>query len=450
MSPVMDRTAAFHQLLADTHGRPPPATPGDPPRRRSGGGGDPPPSQLLVAPLPPPSPWIADAARLAADLRAASRAAAAARPAYADFSAAGMDDAGRDDMDAHLAAVVADAMREVARLSEAALATSAGGAGDTAAAAASVGGWLRSTLGAAVGNRGGGGDAADGAVGEVAYRLGITALLSESLVALEAETAALRGLRVAAAAAKARGVSVVASSDAGGDAAIRRRRAAAAAARAEAAAEAQRERVAAAAAAAAAVTRDSERARDGADGGSAADAADSDDGWGDANDDGWADAADGEEGGGSDGDGGWGTLGGGSGGGSSPPELACAVSAAMDAAAAEEEAAWSAAHEQVLVAEHASLRSELLGTREAVRSTEAAVAEVAELNALLGARVAEQAAVIEGVLTAAVDASSSLRRGARELRKLEAGEGGWDVTLLFAVAFFVLALCLLWLHWLNR
>ncbi|GAB0492621.1 hypothetical protein MMPV_003889 [Pyropia vietnamensis] len=434
MSPLMDRTAAFHRLLADTHGRPPPATPGDPPRRRSGGDGDPPPSRLLVAPLSPPSPWITDAARLASDLRAASRAAAAARPAYADFSAAGMDDAGRDDLDAHLAAVVADGMREVARLSEAALATSAGGAGSSATAAAGVGGWLRSTL----------------AVGEVAYRLGITALLSESLVSLEAETAALRGLRVAAAASKARGVSVVAAGDAGGDAAIRRRRAAAAAARAEAAAEAQRERVAAAAAAAAAVTRDANRARKGADGVSAAHAAVSDDGWGDANDDGWADEIDGEEGEGDDGDGGWGALGGSGEGGGSPPELACAVAAAMDAAAAEEEAAWSAAHEQVLVAEHASLRSELLDTREAVRSTEAAVAEVAELNALLGARVAEQAAVIEGVLTAAVDASSSLRRGARELRKLEAGEGGWDVTLLFAVAFFVLALCLLWLHWLNR
>ncbi|KAK1858385.1 hypothetical protein I4F81_000990 [Pyropia yezoensis] len=255
-----------------------------------------------------------------------------------------MDDAGRDALDAHLATVVADAMREVARLSEAALAAAGGGGrggdgGGTAAAAASLGGWLRSTLGGAVGGGDGGGDAADGAVGEVAYRLGITALLSESLVALEAETAALRGLRVAAAAAKARGVSV-STGDAGGDAAIRR--------------------------------------------------------------------------------------------------------------PAEEEAAWSAAHEQVLVNEHASLRSELLGTREAVRSTEAAVAEVAELNALLGARVAEQAAVIEGVLTAAVDASSSLRRGARELRKLEAGGGGWDVTLLFAAAFFVLALCLLWLHWLNR
>lgn len=214
MSPPMDRTAAFHRLLADTHGRPPPPSPGDPPPLRHGRGADnPPPTSRLVAPLPPPSPWITAAADLAADLRVAGRAAAAARPAYADFSAAGMDDAGRDALDAHLATVVADAMREVARLSEAALAAAGGGGrggdgGGTAAAAASLGGWLRSTLGGAVGGGDGGGDAADGAVGEVAYRLGITALLSESLVALEAETAALRGLRVAAAAAKARGVSV--------------------------------------------------------------------------------------------------------------------------------------------------------------------------------------------------------------------------------------------------
>jgi len=440
----MDRTAIFHRLLADTHGHAPTPSPGISPPPSSGGSGGLPPH--LIAPLPPPSLWMRDANGLAVALRAASRMAAASRPAYADFSAAGMDDAGRDEVDAHLASVVADGMKEVARLSEVALAADGAGGGgvgnggDGARGGGSLGGWLRSTLGGTGGGGDGSGD--DGAVGEVAYRLGITALLSDSLVAVEAETAALRGLRVAAAAAKARGVSVAAAG-AGGEEAIRRRRAAAVAARVQASAAAERDRVQAAEA--------TSRRRGGGRGGRGGSGAAAAGNGGSSGEFGRGDGEDGtdedeDEGGYGASD--WGDLGGG--GLGSPPELASAVNAAMEEAAAAEEAAWSAAHEQVLVSEHASLRSELLGTREAVRATEAAVAEVAELNALLGARVADQAAVIEDVYARTVEASSSLRRGARELRRLESGEAGWDVTLLFAVAFFVLALCLLWLHWLNR
>ncbi|OSX71632.1 hypothetical protein BU14_0517s0003 [Porphyra umbilicalis] len=453
MPPPMDRTAIFHRLLADTHGHAPTSSPGVSPPPSAGGSGGLPPH--LVAPLSPPSRWMRDANALAVALRAASRMAAASRPAYADFSAAGMDDAGRDEVDAHLASVVADGMKEVARLSEVALAAdgagsgSVGGGGGGARGGGSLGGWLRSTLGV---SGGGGGDGSDddGAVGEVAYRLGITALLSDSLVAVEAETAALRGLRVAAAAAKARGVSV-AGAGGGGEEAIRRRRAAAVAARVQASAAAERDRVRAAEAAA--------RRRGGGSGGGSgggggggsgggAAAAGNGGSGGDFERDDGEDGTDEDEDDDAYGASDWGDLGGG--GLGAPPELASAVNAAMEEAAAAEEAAWSAAHEQVLVSEHASLRSELLGTREAVRATEAAVAEVAELNALLGARVADQAAVIEDVYARTVEASSALRRGARELRRLESGEAGWDVTLLFAVAFFVLALCLLWLHWLNR
>jgi syntaxin 18 len=117
-------------------------------------------------------------------------------------------------------------------------------------------------------------------------------------------------------------------------------------------------------------------------------------------------------------------------------------------AEAEAEAAEVALHEQEFAQENAGLVSELVERRERMREAERTVAEIAGLNQLFATKVLEQAREIEHLYDLAIEATTHIDRGNKELRKMK----GRGPVLKFWLAFaiLVLAFALLFLDWMSR
>lgn len=98
--------------------------------------------------------------------------------------------------------------------------------------------------------------------------------------------------------------------------------------------------------------------------------------------------------------------------------------------------------------ENMVLMNELLGTRQVVREAERTVLEIAQLNHVFAAKVLEQAREIETLYELAVEATESVQRGNRELRKMRK-RGPVLKYALAALALF-LALMLLLQEWIAR
>lgn len=101
--------------------------------------------------------------------------------------------------------------------------------------------------------------------------------------------------------------------------------------------------------------------------------------------------------------------------------------------------------EQEFARENASLVNELVETRERVKEAERTVLEIANLNHVFATKVLEQAREIEVLYDLAVEATTFVDRGNRELRKMKQR----GPVLKYALAGFALflALVLLFLDW---
>eukprot|EP00172_Hildenbrandia_rubra_P003117 Plantae.Rhodophyta-Hildenbrandia_rubra.ctg4614.p3 GENE.Plantae.Rhodophyta-Hildenbrandia_rubra.ctg4614~~Plantae.Rhodophyta-Hildenbrandia_rubra.ctg4614.p3 ORF type:complete len:299 (-),score=63.31 Plantae.Rhodophyta-Hildenbrandia_rubra.ctg4614:2271-3167(-) len=105
-----------------------------------------------------------------------------------------------------------------------------------------------------------------------------------------------------------------------------------------------------------------------------------------------------------------------------------------------------AMYEQIFAQENASLRNELIETRESVREAERTTAEVASLNHVLATNVLEQAKEIEVLYDLAVESTMFVERGNRELRKLR-DRGPNVMKYMTMLMGFLIIWMSLW-HWL--
>lgn len=103
--------------------------------------------------------------------------------------------------------------------------------------------------------------------------------------------------------------------------------------------------------------------------------------------------------------------------------------------------------EQQFAQENAALVSDLVETRERVREAERTVFEIANLNHVFATKVLEQAREIEVLYELAVEATNSVDRGNRELRKMK--QRGPILQYAFAMFALVLAFAILFLDWMK-
>lgn len=102
---------------------------------------------------------------------------------------------------------------------------------------------------------------------------------------------------------------------------------------------------------------------------------------------------------------------------------------------------------QEFAAENEALVSELIERREQVRDAERAVAEIASLNHVFATKVLEQAREIETLYDLAVEATSYVDLGNRELRKMKTKGPVLKYAIAGVVAFLTLAMLFFdWLH----
>jgi syntaxin 18 len=113
----------------------------------------------------------------------------------------------------------------------------------------------------------------------------------------------------------------------------------------------------------------------------------------------------------------------------------------------EAEAAEFALHAQEFAQENAVLLTELVERREQMREAERTVAEIAGLNQLFATKVLEQAREIETLYDLAVEATTFVSRGNRELRQMK-GKGP-VVKYWIAFGILVLAFAILFLDWMS-
>jgi syntaxin 18 len=113
----------------------------------------------------------------------------------------------------------------------------------------------------------------------------------------------------------------------------------------------------------------------------------------------------------------------------------------------EAEAAEFALHAQEFAQENAALLTELVERREQMREAERTVAEIAGLNQLFATKVLEQAREIETLYDLAVEATTFVSRGNRELRQMK-GKGP-VVKYWIAFGILVLTFAVLFLDWMS-
>lgn len=104
--------------------------------------------------------------------------------------------------------------------------------------------------------------------------------------------------------------------------------------------------------------------------------------------------------------------------------------------------------EQQFAMENASLVTDLVETRERVREAEKTVFEIANLNHVFATKVLEQAREIEVLYDLAVEATTHVDRGNRELRKMK--QQGPTLKYGLALLALLLAFALVFLEWMGR
>lgn len=104
--------------------------------------------------------------------------------------------------------------------------------------------------------------------------------------------------------------------------------------------------------------------------------------------------------------------------------------------------------EQQFASENATLLNELVETREQVRQAEKTLFEIANLNHVFATKVLEQAKEIEVLYDLAVEATTYVERGNRELKKMK--QRGPVLKYGLAGMALLLAFALIFLEWMGR